>query len=212
MKSSLQEIYERHHREERGDGFSILERERGELLRELVGRDKIVLDLGCRDGTLTRYFCDGNRVTGVDVDALSLARARESLGVETVLMDLNGNWEELGGKTFDVAVAGETLEHLFYPERVLERVVRHLKAGGLFLGSVPNAFNLKNRIRLLLARKENTPLQDPTHVNHFSAPELERLLKSRFSRVEIRGLGRYTRLIRLSPNYFAFGLFFVAQR
>jgi len=211
VSNPLRSMYERHHREARGENFSILERDRGELFRSIIGAGKTVLDLGCRDGALTKYFIEGNMVTGADVDEVSLARARK-FGIETVAMDLNGDWAELQGKTFDVVVAGETLEHLFYPDRVAEKVARHLTAGGMFLGSVPNAFSLKNRVRLFLGQKKYTPLHDPTHINHFNAAELEKLLKHNFPAVEIRGLGRYRRLINISPGLFAFDLVFIAKK
>jgi 2-polyprenyl-3-methyl-5-hydroxy-6-metoxy-1,4-benzoquinol methylase len=211
MTNSTKEMYERHHREARGEGFSILEKERGELFKKIIGTGKTVLDLGCRDGALTKYFLVGNKVTGTDVDEVALARAK-TLGIEPVAIDLNGDWRELEDRTFDVVVAGETLEHLYYPDRVAEKVARHLTPGGMFLGSVPNAFSLKNRARLFLAQKKYTPLHDPTHINHFSAGELATILKKHFSDVEIQGLGRYSRLSKLSPGLFAFDLIFIAKK
>ncbi|HET6453060.1 MAG TPA: methionine biosynthesis protein MetW [Armatimonadota bacterium] len=41
-------------------------RERGWYLAEWIGQGKQVLDLGCRDGELTRFFAAGNKVTGAD--------------------------------------------------------------------------------------------------------------------------------------------------
>ena len=54
------------------------------MFREwIVGTGKDVLDLGCRDGALTRAYIDGNEVVGVDVDREALAEAAK-LGIETV--------------------------------------------------------------------------------------------------------------------------------
>src|SRR3989338_2714281 len=46
--SSLQKIYETHHKEDRSTGFSILEDERGKLYGSILGTGKTVLDLVCR--------------------------------------------------------------------------------------------------------------------------------------------------------------------
>lgn len=212
MNQVLQKMYETHHSDRKRLGFTILEDQRGKKISEVVGTGKKILDIGCRDGALTKFYAAANDVLGVDIDKNALAKIEQELHIRTLFFDLNGEWEALGTEEFDVIVAGEIVEHLFYPERVFERVFRHLKAGGVFIGSVPNAFSLKNRMRYLAGNKANTPLSDPTHINHFSAPELERLLKKKFREVEIDGLGRHVFLSRLSPNFFAFDLLFIAHK
>ncbi len=211
MSRSLQTIYEDHHATERADNFSVLEKDRGEALRRIVGKEKRVLDIGCRDGALTKHFTEGNRVLGVDIDSIALNRAQSLLGIEGRVVDLNGDWEELKGESFDVIVAGEILEHLYYPEKVLRRVVKHLNPGGIFVGSVPNAFSLKNRLRYLSGQKRFTPLEDPTHINQFSYAELIEMLQKYFNNAEIVGLGRFRSLSRMFPNLVAFDLFFIAK-
>jgi 2-polyprenyl-3-methyl-5-hydroxy-6-metoxy-1,4-benzoquinol methylase len=211
MMENLGKIYTEHHKFHREPGFSILKDERGGLLKGMIGRGKSVLDLGCRDGALTKYFAEGNRVLGADIDNEGLEEARK-IGIRTVRMDLNGDWREIGDEKFDAVVAGEVLEHLYYPEKVAEKVAVRLNAGGFFLGSVPNAFSIKNRLRYLFGIKKNTPLSDHTHINQFHAEELEGILKRHFSSVEVMGLGKYKTLAKLSPNLFAFDLFFIAKK
>lgn len=211
MTDSLKNIYEGHHQKSRESGFSIMKAERGNLLRDLVGKGKDVLDIGCRDGALTQYFKDGNRVLGLDIDERALALAAK-LGIETKIADLNGDWAEIGERKFDAVVAGEVLEHLYYPEKVIDKIFIRLKPGGLFVGSVPNAFSLKNRIRFFSGTKRHTPLADPTHINHFHINELEAMLKQRFLKVEMRGLGRHEAFSRWFPGLFSFDLFFVARK
>lgn len=211
MSNSMQQIYEHHHATRRNPGFSVMEKERGRLLEEIVGKGKKVLDIGCRDGALTRHFVEGNEVLGVDIDMNALSKAK-TLGIETAFVDLNGDWGELKGRKFDVMVAGEVVEHLYYPDKLFEKVSAHLENGGLFLGSVPNAFGLKHRLRYLRGSKKYTPLSDPTHINHFHIDELQKMLAERFSQVEIRGLGRFQWLSKVMPGWFAFDLFFIAKK
>lgn len=208
--SQAEALYEAHHKERRAPGFSIMKEDRGAFLRQVLGTGKRVLDIGCRDGALTATFMEGNTVTGVDVDREALARAR-TLGIEALQMDLLSDWSELGDRTFDAVVAGEVLEHLFFPEEIVKKIRARLTPTGVLVGSVPNAFSLKNRLRYLRGSKRHTPLSDPTHINQFSAPEIEALLARHFSHVEIHGLGRYKRLAAFSPNWFAFDLGFVAR-
>lgn len=212
MSSALKEMYTTHHHSGRRGGFSILETERGALFGLLVGENKSVLDIGCRDGTLTRYFTKNNTVLGVDIDEELLQKAHAEYGIETTIFDLNGAWNELGEKKFDVVVAGEVVEHLFFPPEVFKKVSAHLNTGGVFAGSVPNAFTLKHRVRYMFAVKKHTPLSDPTHINHFSVEELRILLENYFQNVEIYGLGKYKFLSKHFPSFFAFDLVFRATK
>jgi len=205
--SHTQELYEKHHADNRGEGFSILKDERGAHFSHLIGKGKRVLDIGCRDGALTAAFLEGNTVLGTDIDTQALARAQKR-GITTRAMDLMGDWHEIEGERFDVIVAGELLEHLFYPGTIMDKAKTHLASGGRFIGSVPNAFSLKNRLRYLSGTRKNTPLADPTHINQFSAAELEFMLRERFGSVSVSGLGRYPKLAAFSPNWFAFDLVF----
>lgn len=205
---SLKKIYEFHHLNERQKGFSIMKEERGDFLKKNIGSNKVILDIGCRDGALTKFFVKDNKVLGVDIDSRSLLVARNDLDIEAIEMDLNGDWGVLSNRTFDVIFAGEIIEHLYYPQQVIDKIKKHLNKDGIFLGSVPNAFSIKNRIRYLFANKKNTPLNDPTHISHFSYKDLKEILGHNFYNIEIFGLGRYKKLSKLSPNFFAFDLFF----
>src|SRR5262249_27083177 len=155
----LEEIYRRHHRARRPDDFVFAGPERSSVFREWVGTGKRVLDLGCRSGALTRTYAAGNEVVGVDVDRAALAEAAK-LGIETIWADVD---EALpfDAAAFDVVVAGELLEHVRFPERVVAEAARVLRPRGLLVGSVPNAFRLKNRLRFLAGRRPDT---DPTHL------------------------------------------------
>lgn len=212
MNNSLQNIYESHHSKNRPQNFSILEEERSDLLKKYIGTGKRILDIGCRDGNLTKHFVSGNTVTGVDIDSNALLKAKEKLSIETLILDLNGEWGELDGRKFDVIVAGEILEHLYYPDVVLKKVLKYLNEGGIFIGSIPNAFSLKHRIRYLFGTKKFTPLSDPTHINHFEYKEFKKLLNDYFSDVEIIGLGRYKLLSKIFPSFVSFDFFFICKK
>src|SRR5438093_6122120 len=114
----LSERYAEHNRLERGAGFVFAGPERIGLFRRYVGGPgRRVLDLGCRDGSLTRAYAAGNEIVGVDADREALAVAAE-LGIETHWADLD---EPLAfaDASFDVVVAGELLEHLRDPDRLV---------------------------------------------------------------------------------------------
>lgn len=211
MTPVLEDIYRSHHAKRRGQDFILLGNERGAFLRERIGTGKRVLDIGCRDGALTAAYAAGNEVLGLDIDSVALARAKEALGIETRQTDLNGDWDVMAG-AYDAVVAAEVVEHLYYPDTVFGKIASALKPGGVLLGTVPNAFSLMNRARYLLKQKRNTPMMDPTHINHFTVAELRGALSAHFEEVEVLGLGRLGKLAGMFPQAFAFDLAFVGRK
>jgi SAM-dependent methyltransferase len=201
----LSERYAEHNRVERGAGFVFAGAERMELFRRYVGGPgRKVLDLGCRDGSLTRAYASGNEIVGVDADREALAAAAK-LGIETHWADLD---EPLAfdEATFDVAVAGELLEHLRDPGRLVVEVGRVLRPGGTFVASVPNAYRLKNRLRFLLGRE---PEDDPTHLQMFSPGDVRRLLRE-FEQPRFHFIAG--RLVGLQPRLFANDIVFSGRK
>ena len=201
----LSERYTEHNRSERGRGFVFAGPEREVLFRRYVGGPgRRVLDLGCRDGALTRAYADGNEVVGVDADREALAAAQK-LGIETRWADLDDALPFEDG-TFDVVVAGELLEHLRDPRRVVSEVLRVLRPGGAFVASVPNAYRLKNRLRFVLGRK---PEEDPTHLQMFSAADVRALLAG-FEEPQVHFVAG--RLVPLHPRLFANDIVFAGRK
>jgi SAM-dependent methyltransferase len=201
----LSERYAEHNRLERGAGFVFAGPERTELFRlQVGGPGRRVLDLGCRDGALTKTYAAGNEVVGVDADHEALAEAAK-LGIETRWADLDETLP-FGDATFDVVVAGELLEHLRDPRRLVADVRRVLRPGGTFVASVPNAYRLKNRLRFLLGRR---PEDDPTHLHMFSPSEVRALLEG-FDEPRLEYVAG--RLVPLQPRLFANDIVFSGRR
>lgn len=197
QKQDLEAIYRTHHERGKRYGYLYCHGERGPYLQRWIGAGKRVLDLGCRDGMLTSFFAPGNEVVGVDIDQNALKLARNKLGIETHWLDLNAEWP-FAADSFDAVVACEIMEHLFFLEPFLEKVKKTLKKGGLFLGSVPNAFRMRNRLKFLFGKEYES---DPTHVRQFSYFKLERVLLKYFSEIEIVPLqGKILPLIPVSPR------------
>jgi len=201
----LSERYAEHNREERGAGFVFAGPERAELFRRYVGGPgRRVLDLGCRDGALTREFAAGNEVVGIDADRDALAEAQK-LGIETRWADLD---EPLPfpDASFDVVVAGELLEHLRDPRQLVAEARRVLRPGGTLVASVPNAYRLKNRLRFLSGRK---PEDDPTHLQMFAADDVRKLL-DRFDEPTLHFIAG--RLVPLHARLFANDIVFSGRK
>lgn len=206
--SRLEELSERygaHHRRERAPDFVFGGLERARLFAELVGGPGLdVLDLGCRYGALTRAYAAGNRVVGVDVDREALAEAAK-LGIETRWADVEAPLP-FPDEAFDVVVAGELLEHVAHPRRLVSEARRVLRGGGKLVGSVPNAYRLLNRLRFLAGLP---PERDPTHLHMFT-PRDVRALVGDFEDVDLRLIS--SRFLRLHPRLFANDIVFTGRK
>jgi 2-polyprenyl-3-methyl-5-hydroxy-6-metoxy-1,4-benzoquinol methylase len=204
-KGLLSDRYRQFHedREKHADFVYVPERV-PHFVRAVGGPGKAVLDLGCRAGALSQHFLDGNEVTGMDVDehALQFAAGR---GLSTVWGDVE---EPLPfeDESFDAVVAGEILEHVRFPDEVVGEIGRVLRPGGVVVGSVPNAFRLKNRLKFLLGR---SPENNPMHLRMYSPASIRAELAP-VGPAELAFVGG--RLVRLSGPLFANVLVFVARR
>ncbi len=208
----LETVYKLHHKG-RGEGFAILMKERGDFLQRHIGIGKRILDIGCRDGQLTAQYAEGNIVTGADIDSAALERAKSNIGIETIHVDLNGEWPFAHG-SYDVVVACEFLEHIYFPEKVMQKVVTLLKPEGMFIGTIPHAYSLQSRIKFLLGTKRGTPLEDPTHINQFSYSEFFSMLERNFQVIDIETYvpPRYRIFAKIFPYAFAHDLMFVCKQ
>ena len=75
-KNLVQSFYESHHKNGQRLKQSFLENSRGRLFAKWIGTNKKVLDLGGRDGTLTKHFIEKNNVTLADIDENDLKYAK----------------------------------------------------------------------------------------------------------------------------------------
>jgi 2-polyprenyl-3-methyl-5-hydroxy-6-metoxy-1,4-benzoquinol methylase len=185
LKLSLESTYRAHHERGKRYGYLYCHGERGMYLSEWIGTEKTILDLGCRDGELTKYFLEDNRVTGVDIDRKALNILKEKYGIETLWLNLNDEFP-FEKESFDIVVACEIVEHIYYTEPFLEQISSILKPGGLFLGSVPNSFRIRNRLKFLTGREFDS---DSTHIHMFSHDKLKKLLARYFRNISIVPIG-----------------------
>ena len=178
-KNLVQSYYESHHTQGNRLRQSFLEEKRGELFSEWIGSGKTVLDLGGRDGNLTKHFIDFNTVTIGDIDGEALKYAEQTYGVKTEIVNLNESLPFLDD-SFDVVVMAEVLEHLPYPKITLNEIVRVLKKNGIFIGNFPLAYHLKDRYQVLRGKKLVIS-SDPTHLQFLSYDDAKNLLSEQFT-------------------------------
>lgn len=151
-------------------------------LLKMVGRDKLVLEVGTSTGYMSRVMKEefGCTVHGIEIDPESAKIAQPFL--ETLII---GDVEKIdfekqyGSIRFDVITFADVLEHTVYPKKVLEKAKEYLTQDGKILISVPNITYL-GVILLLIHGKFNytsTGILDNTHLHFFSRSSLFGLVK-----------------------------------
>lgn len=181
QKEQVASFYEAHHSRGKYDYFYGGE-DRKKLFVQLVGTGKVVLEVGCRAGNLTQHYVSGNTLVGVDIDRAALKLFEERLGSKGYWVDVDTEPLPFLNGAFDVVVFSEVMEHVRFPKKALAEICRVLRPDGRLIGSVPNAFRLRNRFRFLFGQQYES---DPSHLRQYSSVILKRELESHFSDIKI---------------------------
>lgn len=200
MKNYLNNFYHQFHENNGKYGFVHHLTGKTKYFQQEIGENKKILDLGCRDGSMTKIFAGGNSLTCLDVDEYACRLCTTNIKAEVICHDLNDHLP-FADESYDVVVLSDVLEHVFLSQSLIAEINRVLKVGGLFLGSTPNAYRWNNRAKMMCGI-DVSEYMDETHVHFFSLDSLKRLLYKFFDEVEITSYGKNP-LINFWPEMLA---------
>ncbi|MGB0579784.1 MAG: class I SAM-dependent methyltransferase [Limisphaerales bacterium] len=158
------------------------DRRRKELYVGLIGKGHKILEVGCRAGNLTQFYAEGNDVTGVDIDRNALKEFEDRLNLKGQWVDVDSEDLPFRDGEFDTVIFSEVMEHLRFPQKALREIARVLQPKGRLIGSVPNAFRFRNRLKFLFGKPFES---DPSHLRSYSHRLLRQELSSCFDNIEI---------------------------
>lgn len=149
------------------------------LRRHLPGGNRLetVLETGCGTGVVLRLVSEelSARPIGMDITPSMLVRAREELGSENVI---EGSVYQIpvAGKSVDLLLAIDLLEHLTNPALALEEMRR---VSGFLVAKVPLEKNLHMSLRQLTGRgfTREKAARKLGHIQSFSASAACRLVE-----------------------------------
>jgi len=127
-----------------------------------IGR---LLDIGCGDGAfsvLLRDAWEAKEVYGVDMSSEAVETAK-TRGINAVYVDLNMGGLPFDDGLFDVAFAGEVIEHLLSPDDLLDEIHRILKPEGCCVITTPNLGAWYNRLQLFMGWQPYAISVSPLH-------------------------------------------------
>ncbi|NUP09030.1 MAG: methyltransferase domain-containing protein [Polyangiaceae bacterium] len=141
-----------------------------------------VLDVGCGiglNGAFARHR--GAIVTGIEPNAQTreIASKRLHAVLDADIEDDASVAGALSGRTFDVMLFGDVLEHTRDPVAVLRRLLPYLEDEGHVVVSLPNVAAWPIRLQLLRGTFEygDSGILDRTHLRFFTRDTAETLLK-----------------------------------
>ena len=149
---------------------------------ELIGHNRRVLELGPAAGHFTKALVDqGCRVVGIEIDP-GAAEQTAQLAEAVIVGDLSDPAvveSAIDEERFDVIVAGDVLEHLPDPLRVLRACRGALKPGGFVVMSLPNIAHADVKMQLLAGqfRYRDTGLLDRTHLHFFTLDSIKEMIR-----------------------------------
>lgn len=167
--------------------LSLSDRRRIEIVLKLVGTGEKILDIGSRDGIISRLMMKkGNSVYAADISESAVELARKN-GINALHVKAEAPMPFEDG-FFSALFAGEVIEHVLDTDKFIAEARRLLKPGGTLIITTPNVASLGRRIVLLLGGNpylENTLRDyDAGHVRYFTKACLVKLLQDHKFRVK----------------------------
>lgn len=112
-----------------------------------------------------------SEVVGVDIFTLPDTNQQNPIIDKFIFANLETDDLDFPEEYFDVIIAGDVLEHLVDPWKVVEKITKFLKKGGAFIVSVPNLREINTISKIVFGGTFNYDpaggIMDKTHLRFF---------------------------------------------
>ena len=148
------------------------------VIQKMIGKNKLVLDIGCNEGYMAQISDNSNKFYGIDYSKEVLKNAKKYY-VDVSFYDLNNLKKIPWNIKFDVIVFADVLEHVLFPDMVLSYFTnKYLKQTGKIIISLPNIANWQIRLNLLFGRfnYSESGILDKTHLHLYTFKTAKELI------------------------------------
>ena len=141
-----------------------------------------LLDLGCGNGSLSNVLAQkGYEVVGVEESTQGVEIAQRNFPDVKFMQGSIYNLPDAGlNNSFDIVIAVEVIEHLFYPRDLVRAAKKCLKPNGRLILTTPYHGYAKNLVMAISGKmdKHFHVLWDGGHIKFFSVPTMTTLLET----------------------------------
>ncbi|MBS3738661.1 MAG: class I SAM-dependent methyltransferase [Psychroflexus sp.] len=155
--------------------------ERAEMLDFFPKEAKMVLDVGCGQGTFAQQIKEMYKTETWGIEYMSSHAMEADKILDKVFSGACEDFlEDLPDNYFDVIYFNDVLEHLVDPYNVLKKIKSKLTTTGIIISSIPN-IRYHNSMRMFLFDKdwkyEDSGVMDHTHMRFFTKKSIKRMFK-----------------------------------
>lgn len=149
-----------------------------EILK-IVGKNKVILEIGSSTGYMTRAFLDNNCIVDV-VEADQKAVTKLPKDIRKVFhasIEDEEIYSRLG--EYEFIIMADVLEHLVHPDKVLEKISKKVSSDTSLLISVPNIASWPMRKQLFFKgdfEYQESGILDRTHLHFYTVYTLPKIL------------------------------------
>ncbi len=152
-----------------------------EFAKKIISKKSSVLEVGSGNGYGTsRLSKNITDIIGIDIDKNAIEYSTKKYGSKScIFKKYDGVKIPHKDNTFDAVISFQVIEHIENDENYVSEIQRVLKDNGIFLLTTPN-----KSLRL----KPNQKPFNRFHIREYYSSELENILRTKFSSVEIFGV------------------------
>lgn len=165
-----------------------------EILK-IVGKGKIILEIGSSTGYMTRAFLDnGCIVDAVEPNQEAVLKLPDVRKIFNTSIEHGETYNKLSD--YEFMVMADVLEHLVNPDQVLKKLMKKASVKTKLLISLPNIASWVMRKQLFFKgdfRYQESGILDKTHLHFYTVETLPTLLSENGWKVD-RMIGTITRL------------------
>ncbi len=147
---------------------------------KIVGRNKVVLEIGSSTGYMTGAFLDnGCTVDVVEISEEAISKVPKSARRIINMSIEDDNVDDLLGN-YDFIIMADVLEHLVFPDRVLKKLINISTTDTKLIISLPNIASWVMRKQLFFNGDFNyqeSGLLDKTHLHFYTVNTLPGILE-----------------------------------
>lgn len=141
----------------------------------LIQPKSVILDIGCNDGVIRKMVnnCD---YYAVDINKNQIDSLIKQ-GVKAKNIDLNKDKLPFDSIKFDYILLLDILEHIIDPVKLMLECKQRLNKDGRLIVSLPNDYNIVNKLRFLFnGYLTSTPFSPYGHLHYFPINSVKQVL------------------------------------